>query len=457
MTSEFHHKKISVLGLGRSGMAACEALHLVGAKVFVSEERGGEEFQEKIPILKNLKISYEFGGHSEKILQSEIIVISPGIRLDLPILQEAKKRKTPIMGEIELGYRLLPDPFIVAVTGTNGKTTTVALIGEILKADQRSVLIGGNIVPGQPLCSLVKEAKPETILVVEVSTFQIETIDKFKPKIGVITNVAPDHLDRHLNFEEYALLKAKLLSNQDESDYAILNGNDSTVMKVTQNLKSKRVYFNNKEGNSEGAFVQNSKVKVRWQGNIEEICDVSVIRLRGGHNLENVLAAVTVTTILGIKPEKQAKALSTFSGLPHRLEEVRRINNVLYINNSMCTNPMAAKRSLEAFTESVILIAGGKEKETDISIFLETIVRKTKYTFLIGESALRMKDELQKKYGYSQVSLASSLEEAVERASKMASSGDVVLLSPGCASFDMFHNFEERGEKFKKAVMNLNL
>ena len=444
-------KRFSVIGLGRSGVHAAKLLTRKGARVLASDVKKKSELAGIAPELEKLGVEIEYGGHSERILEADGIVVSPGVASDLPILQKGRKGGLPIISEIELAYSFLKCR-IVAVTGTNGKTTTAALIAHILHKGGVRSAVGGNMAPGEPLSALV--GKDLECAVVEVSTFQLETIRDFRPFIGVLTNIAPDHLDRHKSFEEYKMLKARLFSNQGAEDYAVLNRDDEDVMSISHSLKSRRLVFSLRQVAEDGVWVDGRDIHFRIEGRSGRVCSTRDVKLRGEFNLENSLAASAACLLLGVKKEVIRQGLATFKGVVHRLEEVGEVGGVRFVNNSMCTNPTAAFRSLTAFTEPLILIMGGKDKGFETNLMVEAAVRRAKRVILIGEAAARLASEL-KREEYDNYELAASMEEAVKKAYSASSRGDVVLLSPGFASFDMFANFEERGDAFKEAFAGL--
>lgn len=440
-----------MIGLARSGMAAVRLLKTAGAEIFVSEFKniGPAELQE----LKALSVDYEIGGHTDRLLDSRMIVISPGVRTDIPILRQAVKMGIEIIGESELAYRAA-EARIIAVTGTNGKSTTVSMIGSILKAAGRDVHIGGNLAPGKPLCQLAGETNSDSIIVAEVSTFQIETIKKFRPHIGVVTNISPDHLDRHPDFDSYARLKGELLKNQDKNDYSVLNLDDVNVQKYCNGYRGKVLGFSLIKPVENGAWWDGRSIFISREKQKVKILGSSELKVPGKHNIANALAAIAATSVLNLSIPEIASGLASFQGVPHRLEEVATVNGVRYINNSMCTNNDAGINSLRAFDAPLVVIAGGKEKKIDLSGFVAEISKRARAAVLIGEARERLKAELIS-MGFNNALIADSMVGAVRLAFQQAKTGDVVILAPGCASFDMFKDFEDRGEQFKQAVHGL--
>ncbi len=451
MKLDLANNKVSVIGLARSGMAAVRLLKAAGAETFVSDHKDldPEETRE----LDGMGVPYEKGGHTEKLLDSTMIVVSPGVRIDIPMLQKAAERGIEVIGEAELAYRAA-QARIIAVTGTNGKSTTVSMIGSILKEAKREVHIGGNLAPGRPLCQLAMEAGPDAIIVAEISTFQIETIKTFKPFIGVVTNISPDHLDRHPDFDSYARLKGELLKNQNDKDYSVLNLDDADVQKYCSGYLGRRLGFSLTKKAENGAWRDGSSINISSEGRSAKIMDSAELKVPGKHNIANALAAIATTSVLGVSAPDMASGLVSFKGVPHRLEEVAMINGIRYINNSMCTNNEAGINSLRAFDAPLVVIAGGKEKRTDLSGFVAEISRRARAAVLIGEARERLKAELESR-GFGNTMLADGMAQAVRMASQQARPGDVVILAPGCASFDMFRDFEDRGEQFRQAVHDL--
>ncbi len=441
-------KKVAVIGLGRSGVAAVELLCSKGATVVGSDLKRREDLI--LSRLEDKGVQMELGANPLSLLDSDLIVVSPGVPPWAPILREADRRGHEVVAEIELASWFLRGE-LVGVTGTNGKTTTVALLSEILKAAGRQVLTGGNIHPGTPLSELACSSTQDHVVVCEVSTFQLERVKTFRPKIGVLLNVSPDHLDRHKSFENYLSLKGKLFANQQSEDFAVLNREDPWVLNVTESIPAQRVYFSRAEVLSDGAWLEDGAV---FSSEYGSVCRESELTLRGGYWLEDVLASVAVAAVLGVERGAVRDALKGFRGVVHRMEDVDVLKGVRFVNNSMCTNPASFTSSLDSFREPLILICGGKEKGTESEEIVKGIKARGKAGILIGESGKRI-EELLRRGGYSEVERAETMEEAVREAFRRAAPGDVVLLSPGFASFDMFRDFAHRGEEFKNAVRRL--
>ncbi|MCR4430054.1 MAG: UDP-N-acetylmuramoyl-L-alanine--D-glutamate ligase [Tepidanaerobacteraceae bacterium] len=446
-------KNILIIGLARSGIAAAVELKKMGAKVTGSDIKPREALKD-IEHLKSMGINLVCGGHPLSLLKDcDLVVVSPGVPSDLPILEEARKRDILVISELELGYLFAKAP-IIAVTGTNGKTTTTTLIGEILKNDARNISVAGNI--GIPLIREIEENTMKDYLVVEVSSFQLENILHFKPKISVILNITEDHINRHKTFENYIEAKARILENQDEKDYAVLNYDDPIVFSLAKRAKSRVVFFSRRQELEKGIYVKNNVIVIKENGNMYPILKIGELGIKGFHNLENALAAISVAWIVRVNLNNLAETLKDFRGVEHRLEYVDTIDGVKYINDSKGTNPDAAQKAVEAMEEPIILIAGGYDKKNDFTSFVKSFNGKVRKLILIGATAETI-EKTARENGFFNTQRAGSMQEAVELASKSAHPGDVVLLSPACASWDMFENFEERGRIFKEAVHSLKL
>ena len=427
---DFKDRNITVFGLAKSGIAAAKKLVSLGAQVTLTEIKPARDLdQVSLKELQDLEVDLELGGHSSKSIESaELIVVSPGVHLDIPVLEEAKQRRIPIISEIELAYRLLSKP-IIAVTGTNGKTTTTTLIGELLKAGGKRVAVAGNI--GAPLVD-VDDSKLDYI-VAEISSYQLESIDEFKPWISVILNIQPDHLERHKTMDEYIHQKARIFMNQGSDDYVIFNMDDPQVAKMVKGACAKQLGFS--KSNS--------------------LLSPSEIKIPGRHNLENALAAAQAAYLCGLDKKTVADVLRSFPGVEHRIEFVSKINEIEFYNDSKATNPDSTLVALETFNErGIILILGGLDKGVTLDALCHKVKEGVRDVVLIGAATKRFKEALEKA-GYPKIHLAGSMEEAVQASSHLGKPGDVVLLSPACASFDMFSNFEERGRVFKQAVRKI--
>lgn len=447
---ELKGKRVLVLGLGRSGLASALFLKSQGAMVTVSDTKSEDQLRDQIPSLLDEGIAVETGGHSSRTLQNQdIVVVSPGIPVDAPPIVQARNLGQPVIGEIELAFQFLPG-LIVAITGSNGKTTTTTLVGEILKAGGLQTLVGGNI--GTAAISLAAEATRETAIVLEVSSFQLETICAFRPKVSVILNVTPDHLDRHRTFAAYVDAKARIFENQTSDDFAVLNADDSTCVELAGRARTQVFWFSRKREVESGSFLRGSAVVFRRGGSISEIMPVSEILLKGAHNLENVLAAVCAGMLMGAAPEKIRDAVRNFKAVEHRLEYVASIRGADYYNDSKATNVDATIKAIESFKANIHLILGGKDKGGDYTVLNDLLRQRVKAVYTIGAAAEKIESHIK---GAATLVSSGTLESAVKQASAAARPGDVVLLAPACASFDQFLNYEHRGRVFKTLVHGL--
>jgi UDP-N-acetylmuramoylalanine--D-glutamate ligase len=456
---ELKDKRVLVVGLGKSGVASALFLKAHGARVTVSDTKSGDELRNEIPVLLDHGITVETGGHGERTFRGQdLIVVSPGVPVDAPFLAQARAMGEVVIGEIELAARFLPGP-IVAITGSNGKTTTTTLTGEILAAGGLPTLVGGNI--GTPAISLAERATRETAIVLEVSSFQLETIQTFRPKVAVVLNVTPDHLDRHGTFEAYVDAKAHIFENQRGDDFAVLNEDDPTCVTLAARTRAQVFWFSRQKEVKQGAWVRDGNVLFRdgasSQKNLQrEIMLVSEIPLKGAHNLENVLAAVCAGALMGCAPEKIRQAVRDFKAVEHRLEFVATIRGVDYYNDSKATNVDATIKALESFPANIHLILGGKDKGSDYSVLNDLLRQRVKRVYTIGAAAGKIESQIvSSKGGGVEVVHAETLENALRKANAVAEAGDVVLLAPACASFDQFKNYEQRGQAFKEIVRGL--
>lgn len=443
-------KRVLVVGMARSGMAAARFLRTRGAWVTVSDTRGQSRLVPEIRTLQALGIGCEVGGHRlESLLEAEFIVVSPGVPLDQPLLREAARQGREILSEIELASRFLRGR-VVGITGSNGKTTTTTLVGEILESAGFRVQVGGNI--GVPLISLVESSASDSINVVELSSFQLEAVSSFRAHIGVILNITPDHMDRYPTLAAYASAKLNLLNTQEASDFAVLNREDRLLRDLDQPSAAKRFWFSTRVPVDQGCCLQGDTLVFSNRGRREQVVPVEDIRIKGRHNLENVAAAVTVARLLGASVRSIRETVARFRGVSHRLEWVREIRGVDFYNDSKATNPTSAQKALEAFEQRLILILGGRDKAGDFTVLSPQVSRRVKGLVLLGEASRKIESQLA---GTAPVTRAASMEEAVRLAFGQADRGEVVLLAPACSSFDMFRDYEDRGNVFKEAVNRL--
>lgn len=443
-------KRVVVVGLARSGEAACRLLLKQGATVIGTDRRGEREIGADLCSLERDGVSLELGEHHLcSLLSADLVVVSPGIDLREPLFQRVREVGIPLIGEVELAYRYSEATFI-GITGTNGKSTTTTLLGAILKHAGLPSHVAGNI--GTPLCRVAPSLAAGECVVVELSSFQLETIEEFRPRVALLLNLAPDHLDRYACVEQYYRAKARIFENQRPSDFAIVNADDPLVLQAAAQAQGRKVAFSRTRPLDAGAYVGEDHLVLNLDGRREVICRVSELKIQGVHNLENALAASLAAAVVGVSTMAIRNGLTRFEGLPHRLEFVAEIGGVRYIDDSKGTNVGAVIRSLQSFTVPIVLIAGGKDKQSDFRPLVPIVRERVKKLILIGQAAPKLRCELT---GACPMEEASSLEEAVRRAAAAASSGEVVLLSPACASFDMFTDFEERGRVFKAAVREL--
>lgn len=443
-------KKVLVVGLARTGVATARFLVEKGAKVRVSEMKPREELENALKALEAHPIEWEMGGHTTPFFSAgDLVVVSPGVPLNLQILGEARRQGIPVISEVELASWFLRRPMI-AITGTNGKTTTTTLIGEMLRAGGKSAFVGGNI--GSPLVDFVAGPQREEWAVVEVSSFQLEGIDQFRPQFAVLLNITEDHLDRYPNFRDYGEAKGRIFQNQGKEDYAVLNADDSLTFPFAHWVQSQVILFSRERPVSWGCFLDRGSIVFQGVDGERERFGLDRMRIRGAHNLENFMAAIAVVKTCGCPQEALQKVIDGFEGLAHRLEWVGDIDGVRFFNDSKGTNVGSVVKSLQSFEEPILLIAGGRDKEGDYGPLKDLIAGKVRGLALIGEAKHRMFDALG---NLTETVKVDSLEEAVHWVWSRARFGDVILLSPACSSFDMFQNYQERGFRFKALVQEL--
>jgi UDP-N-acetylmuramoylalanine--D-glutamate ligase len=446
---ELRGKRVLVVGLARTGAATALFCAARRAKVTATDARTENEIGDAIVRLRAAGVSLELGGHRENtFLEQDLIVPSPGVPADAPTLQAARAKGVTIWSEVELADRFL-DGRLIGITGSNGKTTTTSLIEHILRNAGFSTILAGNI--GTPLIARVEETSDDTITVAELSSFQLELIETFRPDISVFLNLTADHLDRHHTLQAYGRAKARIFENQTEADSAILNADDPATTELAP--AKPRVYlFSRKQRVAQGAFVREKEIVFQHDGNEEVVLNLQDIPLAGAHNVENVLAAVAATRLAGADPAAIAKGVRSFTGVEHRLEFVAEIAGVRYYNDSKATNVDAALKALDAFPGRILIILGGKDKDSDYTLLQKPLREKAILALLIGAAAEKIEKQIT---GSVAIERAGTIERAVEIASHAARPGDVVLLAPACASFDQFQNYEHRGRVFKELVHQL--
>jgi UDP-N-acetylmuramoylalanine--D-glutamate ligase len=447
---ELNGKRVLVVGLGRSGVASALFLKSRGARVTVSDAKSEDQLREEIPALLDQGIAVETGGHGERTFQDQdLIVVSPGVSVDSPALLQARALGAPVIGEIELASEFLSGR-IVAITGSNGKTTTTTLVGEILAKSGLETLVGGNI--GTPAISLVPNSTAKTAVVLEVSSFQLETIHRFRPKIAVVLNVTPDHLDRHRTFAAYVDAKARILENQTFDDFAVLNADDPTCVELAARTRAQVFWFSRKREVEQGAFVDNAQLIFRQDNSALQIMPISELPLKGAHNIENVLASICAAALMGCDPQRIRDAVREFKAVEHRLEYVTTVKGVEYYNDSKATNVDATIKALESFPGNIHLILGGKDKGSDYTLLNDLLRERVKSVYTIGTAAEKIQSQIREAAA---VVSSGTIESAIKQASASAAHGDIVLLAPACASFDQFQNYEHRGRVFKELVLAL--
>ena len=438
--------KITIFGAGKSGIAAAKRLR--GEHSIFLTEAKKDINKDVLNTLRKLGIGFELGGHTNKALEkAQLIVVSPGVSLEIPILRKARSKGIPIIGEVELACRYLKKP-IIAVTGTNGKTTTTTLIGEMLKRHGYKVAVAGNI--GNPLISI--DDSNLDLIVAEISSYQLETASKFRPWISIMLNITEDHLTRHRTMKEYIEQKAKIFMNQGMNDHLIFNYDDKLVRNISIRAKCPKTAISQKSRIKNGVYVSGDYIVSERT----KIIKISSMKIKGTHNVENALAAIAAALICKVPPRSIRNTLMRFRGVEHRIEFVKRKMGVSYYNDSKGTNPDSTIVAINALSplHDIVLILGGRDKMTDLSGLCKTVKNNVKDVVLIGEAKKRFHDNL-KRYGFKRIHEAKNFNDAVKCSNRLAERGDAVLLSPACASFDMFTNFEERGKVFKHIVARL--
>ncbi len=441
-------KRVLVVGLGKSGISAAMFLQSRGAQVTVSDSKAESQLSREIPTLLDKGVIVETGGHGERTFRDQdLIVLSPGVPLDTPQLEQARNFNVPVIGEVELASRFLQGE-IIAITGSNGKTTTTALVGEILVKSGMKTQVGGNI--GTPVTELIERSTPGTWNVLEISSFQLETVESFRPKIACVLNITPDHLDRHGTFEAYAAAKTRIFERQTSAESAVLNADDTTCVSIGKRIRSTAFWFSGSHPIKRGCFLRADQIVWRdADGKEESVIPTSEITLEGAHNLENVLAATVIAKLAGCGNENIRRAIREFKAVEHRLEHVATVAGVEYFNDSKATNVDATIKALESFPGNIHLILGGKDKGSDYSVLKSLLTQRAKQVYTIGTAAEKIESQIE---GAVPIVKAGTLERAVRLAAEGASSGDVVVLAPACSSFDQFQNYEHRGQVFKELV-----
>lgn len=448
----FRGRRVLVVGLARSGAASAEYLLRHGAQVLITDLKSEEELSAELSGLRQRGAELVLGSHPPGLTtEIDLVIASPGVPLHAPPLEEARARQIPVWGELELAYRKLRGT-LIAITGTKGKSTTASLIAEILKRAGRSVALGGNI--GLPLISLVEDSRPGDFYVVEVSSFQLETTQTFRPYVAVLLDVTPDHLDRHPSFEAYVEAKERILSNQEAGDWAVVYAGNPLTVDMASRSRSKKLYFGFEPISDDTPYIS---VEGPWivrheNGKTTALVSLESIPLRGRHNVENVMAACAAASLLDMEPDHLALAVSGFVGIPHALEKIGELDGVTFYNDSKATNLASARAALRSFEAGVFLILGGRSKGGDFSELRAEVKRTVTRILALGEAKQQIVEALG---DLVPVDPCRSLRQAVDTAFRQAKPGDTVLLSPACASFDMFADYAERGERFRNEVQKL--
>jgi UDP-N-acetylmuramoylalanine--D-glutamate ligase len=448
-------KQVVIIGLARSGESAAKLLIKLGANVLISDQKDEEQLKEIVDRLKSEypQIEFHLGGHPEEIFDGvDLVVVSPGVPYNIPILEKVRGKGIPVIGEIELAYGVCRSP-IIAITGTKGKSTTSTLTGQILSKTYKKgkVVVAGNI--GIPLSNYVLDLIESDLLVLEISSFQLETTANFRPKVSVILNIMQDHLDRHKDLEEYFNAKYRIFANQTEEDYTILNADDPLASACASRNRAKVLMFSSQQKLDNGVYLENGNIMAKLPDSDKIIvCKSDDLRIHGRHNLENAMAAIIVSLIYDADTNEVADVLRNFNGIEHALEFVGEANGIKFINDTKATNVVSLKAALESMSNGVVLIIGGRDKGNDYTPIIPLIKDKVKHLVIIGESADKIQKSLE---GVTNPHRAKSMEDAVFTAYKLAVRGDSVLLSPACASFDMFQDYAERGRIFKEIAKRI--
>ncbi len=446
-------KKVLVFGTGISGIAAVGLLQNTKADIVLYDS---SSVLSKKAIIDKLPNDFSgeiiLGELSDNIIEEiDLLVLSPGVPTDHDVVNKMRDLHIPIWGEVELAYKFEKGR-VIAITGTNGKTTTTALLGEILRKHFKKVFIVGNI--GIPYTGLVLETTPESITAAEISSFQLETIHKFRPNVSAILNISPDHLDRHYNMKDYANIKAKITQNQLEEDICILNYDDKVLRKLEEGFKAKTFYFSSTTKLDDGIYLDNNNIIYSRSSHKEVVCDIHDLKIFGIHNYENVMVAIGLSLAIGVPMDDIRMAVKDFKGVEHRIEYVTKKNGVTYYNDSKGTNTEASIKAIESMHTPTVLIAGGYDKGSDYEDWIKSFGDKIKYLVLLGQTKEKIA-KTARDNGFNNIIIVDTLEEAVRASADHASEGDSVLLSPACASWGMFRSYEERGNLFKDYVEKL--
>lgn len=450
----YEKKRVLIVGMARSGIAAAQLLLSHGALPILNDTKPEDSFTDALKPLRNTLCEFRLGENPLGLLPTcDAVVISPGVPIDAPIVKAAKEKGTPLIGELELAFSLLHGE-VLAISGTNGKTTTVTLLGKMFENAGRITHVAGNI--GYPLSAVALQSKKGDVAVVEVSSFQLESIKTFHPGVAALLNITEDHLNRHGTMEQYIRLKQRLFENQTAEDVAVLNMDDPVLVKMAEKLKARVAFFSRTQSVANGACVDHGKIVWHWNGETKPVCDADSILIPGPHNLENALAATAMAASRGVPAAVIRHTLQSFTGVEHRIEKVRVLEGVTYINDSKGTNVDSTIKAVQSMKAPTVLILGGYDKHTDFMPLGREIAasRMITHAVVMGQTAHQLTQTLQDA-GFAAVTQATGLEDAVQKARALSISGYNIVLSPACASFDMFEDYEHRGRVFKDIVMRL--
>ena len=446
-------KKILLIGLAKTGVSTIKYLDKLGAKIILNDIKDKNELKNILNEISDLKnVEYILGYHPENIDDIDMVIVSPGVPLDLPFILKIKEKNIELIGEVELAYRLSNNPIFIGITGTNGKTTTTSLVGEIFKTAKFDTYTVGNI--GNPVIDTVDITDENSVLVTELSSFQLESIDKFKPKVSAILNFTEDHMNRHHTMENYISAKSNIFKNQDEKDFCILNYDDEMVRELEDKIKAKVIFFSRKKELKEGIYLdKDDNIVINIDKKIT-LLNKKELSLPGNHNLENAMAAIAISYVLNVDLDVIKNILKSFASVSHRQEFVRDINNITFINDSKGTNPDSTIKAIESYNRPIVLIAGGKDKGSKFDELLDIAKNKVRALVLMGETS-HIIEKCAREKGFKHIYIVNDMKEAVKTSYDIAIKDDIVLLSPACASWDMYKSFEVRGDDFKNNVNNL--
>ena len=450
---DFKDKKVLVSGIAKSGISAAGLLKKLGADVTVQDAKTEDKLGDVTDELRSQGFNLYLGANPDAIIEDmDILVMSTGVPADLPFVNKAREKNIPVIGEIELAYMFCKSP-VIGITGTNGKTTTTTLAGDICKAYFENTFVVGNI--GNPFADITFDTKDDGVVVAELSSFLLETINEFKPKVSAVLNITPDHLNRHHTLENYIAAKERVFENQDESDFCILNYNDEITRKMADKTKADVIFFSLGGKITEGIYSDEKSIYINALGYNEKVVDIDELKILGGHNVENAMAAIGCCAAIGVPLDIIRKVLKEFTAVEHRIEYVRTINDIEFYNDSKGTNPDASIKAVEAMKRPICIIAGGYDKGSDFTEWIDTFKGRVKFVAVIGAVKDKITATLDKA-GFTNYKTADTFEEAIDLCYKNAVPGDCVLLSPACASWDMFKSYEQRGEIFKEYVKKLD-